>query len=837
MQFVREGVNFGGKELTIETGRMAKQADGSVVVRYGDTMVLVTAVARRRAPGRRLLAADRRVPGEDLRGRQDPRRLLQARGPPDRGRDADLPPHRSPVAPAVPQGLALRHPDHRDRASRPTRRTRPTCWRMTGASAALHISDIPWAGPFAGVRVGRIDGKFVVNPTFARARAVRPRPHGRRQPRRDRDGRGRRGRGRRRRHHRRADVRAQGGAAAHRPAGEAARRGRQAEARVHRRRPRIRRSSRKVARAGRRRRSRPPWRSATSSERYGGAGRRWRRGSRQRSAPRCSPDRGRRESSRPFESAKKKHLRELVLDTGTPHRRPRAPTDIRADHLRGRRAAAHARLGAVHPRRDPGAGRRPRSAPSQDEQHIDALIGDVEKRFMLHYNFPPFSTGETKPLRGAGRREIGHGALAERALARMLPEREGLPVHDPHRLGDPRVERQLVDGLGLRRHAGADGRGRADQGAGRRHRDGPHQGRRPRRHPVRHPRRRGSPRRHGLQGLRHEAGHHRHPDGHQDPGPDARDPRAGARPGAGRPPPHPRQDGRGAAGAARRAVAATRRASTRCRSSPTRSATSSARAARPSAASSRRPASPSTSRTTARCTSRRPTAIAVKKAIDIIKGLTTEPEVGKIYRASSSASPSSAPSSRSSRAPTASSTSASSTHKRVQHGGGRLQGRRRGDGEGHRHRSRRARSGCRARKRSARRRTSSTTSAPRPRRNRDAQVTGVRVRFQRLRPGALAPRYMTAGAAGLDLASAADEAMTLLPGRASPCPRGWRSRSRPASRGRCGRARGWRARQASRCPTRRGRSTATTAARCWCCWSTWARSRTSSSRATASRSW
>ena len=43
--FVREGVNFGGKELSIETGRMAKQADGSVVVRYGDTMVLVTAVA------------------------------------------------------------------------------------------------------------------------------------------------------------------------------------------------------------------------------------------------------------------------------------------------------------------------------------------------------------------------------------------------------------------------------------------------------------------------------------------------------------------------------------------------------------------------------------------------------------------------------------------------------------------------------------------------------------------------------------------------------------------------------------------------------------------------
>jgi len=62
-----------------------------------------------------------------------------------------------------------------------------------------------------------------------------------------------------------------------------------------------------------------------------------------------------------------------------------------------------------------------------DEQKIDALIGESWKRFMLHYNFPPFSTGETKPLRGPGRREIGHGALAERALVRMLPSHEDFP--------------------------------------------------------------------------------------------------------------------------------------------------------------------------------------------------------------------------------------------------------------------------------------------------------------------------------------------------------------------------------------------------------------------------
>jgi len=64
---------------------------------------------------------------------------------------------------------------------------------------------------------------------------------------------------------------------------------------------------------------------------------------------------------------------------------------------------------------------------SADEQKIDALTGERWKRFLLHYNFPPFSTGETKPMRGPGRREVGHGALAERALVRMIPEQEKFP--------------------------------------------------------------------------------------------------------------------------------------------------------------------------------------------------------------------------------------------------------------------------------------------------------------------------------------------------------------------------------------------------------------------------
>src|SRR5690606_37073166 len=64
---------------------------------------------------------------------------------------------------------------------------------------------------------------------------------------------------------------------------------------------------------------------------------------------------------------------------------------------------------------------------SDDEQRLETLGGMQYRRFLLHYNFPPFSVNETKPLRGPGRREIGHGALAERALRNMLPKGEDFP--------------------------------------------------------------------------------------------------------------------------------------------------------------------------------------------------------------------------------------------------------------------------------------------------------------------------------------------------------------------------------------------------------------------------
>src|SRR6267378_6724581 len=64
---------------------------------------------------------------------------------------------------------------------------------------------------------------------------------------------------------------------------------------------------------------------------------------------------------------------------------------------------------------------------SDDEQRMESLKGQSFRKFMLHYNFPPYSVGEVKPLRGAGRREIGHGMLAERALRAMLPADDKFP--------------------------------------------------------------------------------------------------------------------------------------------------------------------------------------------------------------------------------------------------------------------------------------------------------------------------------------------------------------------------------------------------------------------------
>ena len=105
-------------------------------------------------------------------------------------------------------------------------------------------------------------------------------------------------------------------------------------------------------------------------------------------------------------------------------------------------------------------------------QMIDTLDLEDSKRYMHHYNFPPFSTGETGRVGSPRRREIGHGALAERALIPVIPTEEEFPYALRLVSRHPELERVHVDGERLRLDPVADGRRRADQGAGRRHRDG-----------------------------------------------------------------------------------------------------------------------------------------------------------------------------------------------------------------------------------------------------------------------------------------------------------------------------------------------------------------------------
>src|SRR5262249_35276804 len=167
MSYVREGVLVGGRELTIETGRMAKQAGGSAVVRYGDTMVLVAATASSRPrEGVDFLpltcdylektSAAGKIPGGYFKreGRPTEMEILTSRLI-DR-----------PCRPLFPKGwrfdtqiIALVLSVDRENPS--------DMLALTGASAALVLSDMTWAGPIAGVRVGRIHGELVVNPTFA----------------------------------------------------------------------------------------------------------------------------------------------------------------------------------------------------------------------------------------------------------------------------------------------------------------------------------------------------------------------------------------------------------------------------------------------------------------------------------------------------------------------------------------------------------------------------------------------------------------------------------------------------------------------------------------------
>ena len=165
-KYLKETIKLGDKELSVETGRVAKQADGSVIIRYGETMLLVTAVSARTAKEgldffpltveyRESTYSAGRIPGNYFRreGRPNEKETLTCRliDRPVRPLFADGYRFETQIVGSVISSDGQNDPD---------------VIAITGASCALYLSDIPFENPIAGVRIGLIDGKYIVNPTY-----------------------------------------------------------------------------------------------------------------------------------------------------------------------------------------------------------------------------------------------------------------------------------------------------------------------------------------------------------------------------------------------------------------------------------------------------------------------------------------------------------------------------------------------------------------------------------------------------------------------------------------------------------------------------------------------
>ena len=165
-KYLKESIKLGDGQLTIETGKVAKQADGAVIVQYGETMILVTAVSARTAKEgldffpltveyRESSYAAGRIPGNYFRreGRPNEKEVLTCRliDRPVRPLFGDGYRFETQIVGSVISADADNDPD---------------VLAITGASCALYLSDIPFENPIAGIRIGLIDGKYLINPTY-----------------------------------------------------------------------------------------------------------------------------------------------------------------------------------------------------------------------------------------------------------------------------------------------------------------------------------------------------------------------------------------------------------------------------------------------------------------------------------------------------------------------------------------------------------------------------------------------------------------------------------------------------------------------------------------------
>ena len=413
-------LNIGRQTLSFETGKLAKQADGAVVVRSGDTVVLVTACA---APTprqgidflpltvdyRENTYASGRIPGGFFKreGKPPEKEVLTSRLI-DR-----------PIRPLFPSGWGyetqvvawvISADDDND----------PDVLALTGASAALSISNIPFQKTVAAVRVGLVDDKFIINPTYDERRLSR------------------------------LDLLVAGSADAlvMVEAGSdelsedemlrALKEGHAAICDIVATIDEMKAAVGKPKREVTTRTVDPDVASEVEAkvlepltdamrikdklENYAKVDQVF-----DELLASYSEDDGdgRSDAKQVFKSLKEKVLRDEILDRGL-RLDGRQFDEIRDISVEvGVLPRVHG--SAVFTRGETQALVTTTLGTADDQQKVERIEGESRKRFMLHYNFPPFSVGEVKFLRGPGRREIGHGNLAERSLARMIPSEDKFP--------------------------------------------------------------------------------------------------------------------------------------------------------------------------------------------------------------------------------------------------------------------------------------------------------------------------------------------------------------------------------------------------------------------------
>jgi polyribonucleotide nucleotidyltransferase len=412
----------GGKRISFETGKLAKQAHGSTVVRMGDNVVLATAVANAdpregidffplTVDYREYTYAGGRIPGGFIKreGRPSEREILTSR-------QIDR-----PIRPLFAEGFKCETQVIAFVLSADTEND-PDVAAINGASCSLTISDIPFLGPVGAVRVGLVNGQFIVNPTYSEMRdsLVNIMVVGTAE----------------------GIVMIESGAkeVKEETVVDAIEFG-HAEikkicAAINQLREKAGKPKRQVtppefdqayydtlkAKIGRELADALDTEKHPKSESY--------------SLVKDLKKKLQAELPEEDEKARQKlahyyeALRERIFREQVTHQR-RRPDGRAFDQIRdiwievGVLPRTHG--SAIFTRGETQALVTTTLGTSDDMQRLEVFEGEAKKRFMLHYNFPPFSVGEVQFLRGAGRREIGHGALAERAVAAMLPTEDNWP--------------------------------------------------------------------------------------------------------------------------------------------------------------------------------------------------------------------------------------------------------------------------------------------------------------------------------------------------------------------------------------------------------------------------